>query len=587
MSFFSLLSVIGVALGVNVMIVVIAFMQGFQQKFRNDIISNQGHARIVPPARYANWKEIPARMLDTEGVKAVTPYLHAQILLQSGDDHSIPFAIGLHPDDGDGVLPIGAFLEKGMTRFWADDGEDVTPLPTIDTLEDEIVFLSSQTANRLRVRPASIIQILEENSSSQSSLKREGITVTRLDPYVESGEWEILFEDEESCVVREAISGDEFEWKPGSGPLDLGFGYPVFANSEGEKGFVAGDRFRFRVSRANKIEIFSPNMIDQAKADEMVPPREARVGGIFEMPSQGFQMEALIGTMRFMEDMRGEEGICDGFYLKFEDSVARDEAKLQARCFELMLRFRFKDRESNVQDLQERFGQQYFEEMLRLRFNDRESDLEDLKELFDAEHGSVFNEEFWKVLSYEKILRFFSKPEDCRVVPWFVENAWFFELLQFEETLMVVIMVPIGLVAAFAIAIALMTTVLRKIREIGLLVAMGGRRVSVGMVFCLQGFIIGTIGALVGCGLAILFIRYRDALMTLIVDLIVGQEGQVGVTQFYDFQSLDVSYPWESPESMSTFLVFALFAIVVSTIAGLLPAWRAARLNPADALRSE
>ena len=107
--------------------------------------------------------------------------------------------------------------------------------------------------------------------------------------------------------------------------------------------------------------------------------------------------------------------------------------------------------------------------------------------------------------------------EDWAVVPWFVENAWFFELLKFEEYLMVLIMIPIGLVAAFAIAIALMTTVLRKIREIGLLVAMGGRRV-VGMVFCLQGFVIGSIGAVVGCGLAILFIRYRDALMTLIVE---------------------------------------------------------------------
>jgi len=221
--------------------------------------------------------------------------------------------------------------------------------------------------------------------------------------------------------------------------------------------------------------------------------------------------------MRFVEDMRGEEGICDGFYLKFSDSVARDEKQLRAKCNEL-----------------------------------------------------------------EEILE-----DDWAVVPWSVENAWFFELLQFEETLMIVIMVPIGLVAAFAIAIALMTTVLRKIREIGLLVAMGGRRISVGMVFCLQGFIIGTIGALVGCGMAILFIRYRDALMTFIVELIAGQEGQVGVTQFYDFQSLNIAYPWESPESMSTFLVFALFAIVVSTIAGLLPAWRAARLNPADALRSE
>ena len=40
-------------------------------------------------------------------------------------------------------------------------------------------------------------------------------------------------------------------------------------------------------------------MIEQAKADELIPPREVRVGGIFEVPSG--QMEALI---RQMEDMR-------------------------------------------------------------------------------------------------------------------------------------------------------------------------------------------------------------------------------------------------------------------------------------------
>jgi len=221
--------------------------------------------------------------------------------------------------------------------------------------------------------------------------------------------------------------------------------------------------------------------------------------------------------MRFMEDTRGEEGACDGFYLRFEDSVARNEGRLRDACREL-------------------------EGMLE---------------------------------------------EDWEVVPWFVKNAWFFELLKFEEYLMVLIMVPIGLVAAFAIAIALMTTVLRKIREIGLLSAMGGRRFSVGMVFCLQGFIIGTVGAILGCGLAILFIRYRDALMTFIVENIAGADGHAGVAQFYDFNSLDVPFPWESNESLSVFLSFALFSILVSTFAGLLPAWRASRLNPAEALRSE
>ena len=42
------MAIVGVALGVNVMIVVIAFMQGFQEKFKSDIIDAQGHARMIP-----------------------------------------------------------------------------------------------------------------------------------------------------------------------------------------------------------------------------------------------------------------------------------------------------------------------------------------------------------------------------------------------------------------------------------------------------------------------------------------------------------------------------------------------------------
>ena len=75
--------------------------------------------------------------------------------------------------------------------------------------------------------------------------------------------------------------------------------------------------------------------------------------------------------------------------------------------------------------------------------------------------------------------------------------------------------------------------------------------------------------------------------MTFIVKRIAGSDGQAGVTQFYDFHSLDVPFPWESSQSLSTFISFALFSVLVSTVAGLLPAWRATRLNPADALRSE
>ena len=168
-SFFSLLSIIGVALGVNVMIVVIAFMQGFQQKFRKDIINAQGHARVVPLKPYASWDKIPPRLRKIDNVVGVTPYLQAQLLLQSGNYHAIPFCMGLQPEDGDEVLPVDDFLKGGMLRLQAHDAEDVTPLPTMEMLEDDVVFLSSQTANRLGVRPSAVVQVYEANATLPES----------------------------------------------------------------------------------------------------------------------------------------------------------------------------------------------------------------------------------------------------------------------------------------------------------------------------------------------------------------------------------------------------------------------------------
>ena len=516
-SFFSLLAIVGVALGVNVMIVVIAFMQGFQEKFKSDIIDAQGHARMIPVNPQGRSMDVLSSLDEQDDIIGISSYVQGQLLLQNRDYNSIPLAIGLEPDSCSEVLPLNEFLKQGHSVMDSHDAVDLTPSPTTQALEDEVVFISLEVANRLGVRPAAILQLIDENKTGLMDGEDGKIEVRRLDPFISSGEWILEILGSNRIMIREEISNFETVRKIGDGVIDLGYGNPVFEIKKGSKPFLPGMIFRYQCFRSSTIEVYSPSMIEKAKSDEMSPPYEVRVGGIIEVPWQGFHSEVILGTARFMQVMKNQPGSVDGHYLKFSDEVARDEEKLATICKQL--------------------------------------------------------EGIWS--------------DNWVVIPWFVENAWFFELLQFEEYLMILIMIPIGLVAAFAIAIALMTSVLRKIREIGLLVAMGAGQVSVGFIFCLQGLIIGTLGAFLGCGLAIVFIHYRDQLMSFIVEKIAGEDGQVGVSQFYDFYSLKVDYPWESHASLINFLSFATFAILVSTVAGLLPAWRAARLNPADALRSE
>jgi len=82
-SFFSMLAIVGVALGVNVMIVVIAFMQGFQQKFRSDIIDAQGHARVVPLSPNSRSADAGPMIKTHPEVIGFSPYIQGQLLLQN------------------------------------------------------------------------------------------------------------------------------------------------------------------------------------------------------------------------------------------------------------------------------------------------------------------------------------------------------------------------------------------------------------------------------------------------------------------------------------------------------------------------
>ena len=197
-SFFSLLAIVGVALGVNVMIVVVAFMQGFQQKFRSDIIDAQGHARAVPLKKQVDWqKDIKKISLHAE-VEKVSPYIQGHLLLQNRDYHAVPFSMGIDPSESDGVLPLNQFLHNGFIPIQGYDSRDVTPVPTTDLLDDDVVFITQQVANRLGVRAATVLLFDDQNVSSEKGK----VLVEQLDPYVESDEWKIEFIEEDKFNIR-------------------------------------------------------------------------------------------------------------------------------------------------------------------------------------------------------------------------------------------------------------------------------------------------------------------------------------------------------------------------------------------------
>jgi len=169
-------------------------------------------------------------------------------------------------------------------------------------------------------------------------------------------------------------------------------------------------------------------------------------------------------------------------------------------------------------------------------------------------------------------------PLGARASTWFETNAEFQSIVTFERNMIFFLMTFIILVAAFSITSSLLMSVIRKTREIGLLGAMGGRARDVALCFCAQGLLLGTAGTALGLALGFTMLRYRDNIVHFIARMSVGEETFV---KFYQFSSLPAHTVTKDVVSI------IVFSVIASTLAGLIPAWRAARLKPVEALRNE
>ncbi len=169
-------------------------------------------------------------------------------------------------------------------------------------------------------------------------------------------------------------------------------------------------------------------------------------------------------------------------------------------------------------------------------------------------------------------------PRGIVAMPWTQSWESFLWVLNLEKTINFFLLLFIVIIAAFSVMSSLLISVVRKTREIGLLGALGASARQVALCFCVQAFIIGVTGTVVGLGLAFGTLAIRDE----IVGGIASALGRVEtLRQFYQFTKLPA-------HTFTSDLVMTVVAsIVISTLAGLIPAWRAARLKPVEALRSE
>ncbi len=165
-----------------------------------------------------------------------------------------------------------------------------------------------------------------------------------------------------------------------------------------------------------------------------------------------------------------------------------------------------------------------------------------------------------------------------RLFDWQQANAQFFTALQVERNVMFVILTLIILVAAFNIISSLIMLVKDKGRDIAILRTMGATRGMVMRVFFLAGASIGIVGTLVGFAVGLAFCAYIEEIRLLLESL----TGTVLWSPELRFLSRIPAVVDRDEVAM-----VVLMALGLSFLATLYPAWRAARLDPVEALRYE
>jgi lipoprotein-releasing system permease protein len=158
------------------------------------------------------------------------------------------------------------------------------------------------------------------------------------------------------------------------------------------------------------------------------------------------------------------------------------------------------------------------------------------------------------------------------------ENSAILGALIVEKNVMFYLLFFIVIVAALCILSAQITFVVQKTREIGMLKALGATNLQISGVFLTQSAIIGVLGVLAGYGLGILALTYRNEFLHL-MNHWTGFE--LFPASIYGFGALPAVI------AARDIALICGSSFVICILGGVLPAWRAGRLKPVEALRYE
>lgn len=203
---------------------------------------------------------------------------------------------------------------------------------------------------------------------------------------------------------------------------------------------------------------------------------------------------------------------------------------------------------------------------------------QELYTLEDNIHGlSIKTTDADRAPTFQTAIRNILQPPND-VTTWIEQNSQLFDAITVERNVMFFLLLFIIIVAAFGIMSTLITTTVQKTREIGVIKALGARVGQILWIFLAQGIVVGFFGTLTGLGLGILIVAQRNEFRAWLSRVLHMEIFPTSIYQFAEIPAVIV------PRDVA---LICVSGFVICTIAALIPAYFAARLDPVKALRFE
>ncbi len=454
LSSFSLISLVGVMLGVLVLVVVMAVYAGMERDVKGRLLGFTPHILLrqeiggQPLATMTDWQEAAAMAAKLPGVEAATPFVADHVVIDGGNFRRPVQFRGVDTSDPVQVKGVEAMLAK-----------DTYPDSTADLGLDDRVVVSSLVAenyglsvgDRLRLISSGNIEAVVRayKSVEKPALREAYAEVWNKATAALAAAWK---PEGDGFMVAVKTLQDEV-YTPLSGLLEEPIREPeldllgglLVALEDNTKDEAAGV-YRFAAPQRQAVEekIASLRATDVATMDaeilkglnHIVLPREVTVVGVYQASMMVLTPDLFV-PLQLAQDLAGTEGAVQGVALRLKDAYQAEKIAAEGRA---------------------RFGAG------------------------------------WSWLT------------------WAQQFEGFFSVINQQRVMLYFALSFIVLVSAFSMMAVMFTVTIQKRREIGVMKALGAAPGQIVRVFLYQGMLLGVLGAVLGVALGRVVIHFRGEL---------------------------------------------------------------------------